>query len=391
MDRKTEPDGDRSAGEGDATAHESLPDKRVLGEQVQQAIDHTSLDENLGALPPRLRIDPTELFTQALQQTRMALCVSDPRQPDEPIVFCNEAFVRLTGYRRDEIIGRNCRFLQGEASDPAAVRAMRDAIESEEVTVVDVLNYRKDGTPFWNAVHIGPIFGENGELEYLYGSQWDVTEMVSQREEAVRQKQLAAEMRHRTGNLFAVISAIVRISARGEDDVPTVVGKVEERLAALGRAHRMTAAPEDGEAAGPGAETLSMLIDEVLKPYRTQRQHRIEAAGPRLSLSREVLTPLGLTLHELATNAIKHGSLSMAAGEVNIEWKWVADRVHIVWSELNGPSAADPPAAPAVGSGAGMRITRGMLQGVEATLDLDFRSNGLRATVDLPGRLFGPA
>src|SRR5690349_15160652 len=101
------------------------------------------------------------LFEQAMAQTRMAVCLSDPNMPDDPIVFCNEAFERLTGYSAEEVIGRNCRFLQGPDTDPHEVARLRDALREEKVAVVELVNYRKDGTRFWNALHLGPIYGES--------------------------------------------------------------------------------------------------------------------------------------------------------------------------------------------------------------------------------------
>ena len=91
-------------------------------------------------------------FAAAIRGTRMPMLITDPRQHDNPIVFANDAFLVLTGYERDEVMGRNCRFLQGEGTDPAAVDQMRAAIRDEVDINLDILNYRKDGRPFWNAL-----------------------------------------------------------------------------------------------------------------------------------------------------------------------------------------------------------------------------------------------
>lgn len=147
----------------------------------------------------------------------MALCISDPYQPDCPIVYANQAFIELTGYKREEIIGRNCRFLQGKATSDGAVAKLHAAVEAAQYTVVDILNYRKDGTAFCNAVHVGPIYNENGDLTYFFGSQWDITELFAARETIIENERVAAELRHRTDNLFGVLTAIVRLSARGGD------------------------------------------------------------------------------------------------------------------------------------------------------------------------------
>lgn len=104
----------------------------------------------------------------------IAAVLSDPRQHDNPIVECNEAFVALTGYDREEIIGRNCRFLAGAQTEPWLTQSIRSAIANERPVLVEILNYKKDGTPFRNAVMVAPIFDEAGELEYFLGSQIEI-------------------------------------------------------------------------------------------------------------------------------------------------------------------------------------------------------------------------
>jgi PAS domain S-box-containing protein len=106
----------------------------------------------------------------------IAAVISDPRLPDNPIVECNDAFVALTGYQRDEIIGRNCRFLRGAGSEPELCEILRTSIRNRQPVMVEILNYKRDGTPFRNAVMVAPIFDADGELEYFLGSQAAVAE-----------------------------------------------------------------------------------------------------------------------------------------------------------------------------------------------------------------------
>ena len=95
-------------------------------------------------------------FAAAVRGTRMPMVITNPRLADNPIVFVNKAFQDLTGYERDEIVGQNCRFLQGPKSDKAAVAKIREAIEAGEDIHIDLLNCRKDGSTFWNALFIKP-------------------------------------------------------------------------------------------------------------------------------------------------------------------------------------------------------------------------------------------
>lgn len=113
-------------------------------------------------------------FAAAMRATRMPMLITDPRQPDNPIVFVNDAFLSLTAYTRSETLGRNCRFLQGPGTNIEDVDRVRQAIAKLEPVEVDLLNYRKDGTIFWNRLLVSPVF-DSGELTYFFASQLDVT------------------------------------------------------------------------------------------------------------------------------------------------------------------------------------------------------------------------
>lgn len=114
-------------------------------------------------------------FASAVRATRMPMLITDPNPPDNPIVFANDAFLRLTGYSRQEVIGRNCRFLQVPETDPADVTKLRDAIARRAQIEPELINHRKDGARFYNRVLISPVYDENGHLSYFFASQFDVT------------------------------------------------------------------------------------------------------------------------------------------------------------------------------------------------------------------------
>ena len=143
-------------------------------------------------------------FSSAVRATRMPMLITDPRQNDNPIVFANAAFARLTGYDRGAIIGWNCRFLQGPDTDRADVARLRGAIESRVPIELELLNYKKDGWTFWNRLLVSPVFGEDGQLTYFFASQFDVT---LERERLVRlqrdRHELEAEVARRNAELQA--------------------------------------------------------------------------------------------------------------------------------------------------------------------------------------------
>ena len=104
-------------------------------------------------------------------EREMSVVISDPSRPDMPIIFVSDEFEKQTGYQPSETIGHNCRFLQGPDTDPAAIEAIRSAITDEREITVDILNYTKDGTPFWNRLSIRPLRDYAGKLLYFVGAQ----------------------------------------------------------------------------------------------------------------------------------------------------------------------------------------------------------------------------
>ncbi|SDD35054.1 PAS domain S-box-containing protein [Geodermatophilus telluris] len=131
------------------------------------------------------------LRERAVVATDIAFTITDPRQPDNPLIWVNPSFTRITGYSYEESVGRNCRFLQGPGTDPAAVAEIRAALAAQRALTTTVLNHRRDGTAFWNQLAISPVFDGEGELVSFVGIQTDVTERV--RVEDEREAALAAE------------------------------------------------------------------------------------------------------------------------------------------------------------------------------------------------------
>lgn len=157
-----------------------------------EEIDHSEVDN--WRLTDRVeheagRGDP---FAAAVRATRMPMCITDPRQPDNPIVFVNEAFQQLTGYEREEVTGRNCRFLQGPDTNEESVRNVREAIEQNRSVQETMLNYRKDGSTFWNELYLSPVASKDGEVQFFFASQVDVTERV-RAEQSISQQHAAIQ------------------------------------------------------------------------------------------------------------------------------------------------------------------------------------------------------
>jgi PAS domain S-box-containing protein len=148
-------------------------------------------------------------FAEAVRATRMPMIITNPRLRDNPVVFANESFCRLSGYPRDEIVGRNCRFLQGPETDPATVARIRAAVQAAEPLEIDIRNHRRGGEPFWNRLLMAPVYDAGGELAYFFASQVDVT--IERERLAGLENHNAALMAELAGRLHAQKASEARL------------------------------------------------------------------------------------------------------------------------------------------------------------------------------------
>ncbi|GJE70791.1 hybrid sensor histidine kinase/response regulator [Methylorubrum podarium] len=202
-----------------------------------------------------------DIFFAAVERTRMPMIVTDPHQPDNPIIFANRAFIRMTGYSIDELIGNNCRFLQGPETDRETIAEVRDAIREHREHATEVLNYRKDGSSFWNALFVSPVFNRSGDLVYFFGSQLDVSRRRDA-EESLHQAQKMESLGQLTGGIAHDFNNLLQV----------ITGHNEVMLALLDHptidAARLRRA---GEAVRDASERAAKLTHQLLAFSRKQR------------------------------------------------------------------------------------------------------------------------
>ena len=202
------------------------------------------------------------IFFAAVEMTRMPMLITDPGQEDNPIVFANGAFTDLTGYAQQDILGRNCRFLQGPDTDRTTVAELRRAVHEERAVAVDLLNYKADGTPFWNALFFGPIFDQDGTLLYFFASQMDISERRTSQESYLQAQkmeaigQLSAGMAHDFNNLLQVINGNLEVAMLG-------AGAQHKAAESIRRAQRATM-----QAAKLTQQLLTFARKQRLEPKR---------------------------------------------------------------------------------------------------------------------------
>ncbi len=301
-------------------------------------------------------------FAAAVRATRMPMVITDPQQPDNPIIFCNEAFQKLTGYERDEIIGRNCRFLQGPDTDRDDVQRIRDAIAAGNSIDVDLLNYRKDGSTFWNALYLSPVRNHAGATQFYFASQMNVTDRVEAQETITRQKieierevekrtaalkealdaktLLLHEVDHRVKNNLTMIGSLLRLQARTINDAE-VNAKLEamlERVDALATVHRRLYQSDDVTKFDVGAFAANLVSDVVGASGRDDIA--IHTDIDVIDVPSNNASALGLVLNEVVTNAIKHAFKNGRSGKLTVSAKHANENARIVVAD-DGPGLPD--------------------------------------------------
>ncbi|HEY9699006.1 MAG TPA: EAL domain-containing protein [Trichocoleus sp.] len=142
----------------------------ILERAIRHAIEHS---QTLAKL--RQALHEKNQLAQAIANVTVGVVITDPNLPNNPVIFINPAFTTLTGYTSSEILGKNCRCLQGAETDPVAVRQLSEAVRQRKSITRTLINYRKDGTPFWNELILNPVFDVRGNLTHFIGFQTDVT------------------------------------------------------------------------------------------------------------------------------------------------------------------------------------------------------------------------
>ncbi len=205
----------------DAGVSSYIPkDEPTTAERLAETVVELTIADVTGAESDDLPTPTAETIIRAVDEAPIGITISDPSLPDNPMVYINEAYEELTGYSADLALGRNCRFLQGPDTDEAAVSEMREAIENREPVDVEIVNYREDGTPYWNHVTIAPLFDEDDTLTHFVGFQNDVTDrkeaeaVAKQRADSLREERQALE--RVLGRMSGLVNDISHILVNSE-------------------------------------------------------------------------------------------------------------------------------------------------------------------------------
>ena len=343
---------------------EKPPNARSLSGEAEAATSGGDAGRELG------------LLRAALEAVDEAIVVTGPDldPPGPRIEYVNAGFTRMTGYTAADVVGRTPRIFQGPDTDRAVLDRLRTDMAAGRSSRGEAINYRKDGTAFFIEWLISPVLDEQGRVAHWVSAQRDVTER--KRAEA-RQRLLLAELNHRVKNTLAAVQSLAAQTARQAESADGFQVAFQSRLMALARSHDMLT-----EGGWEGA-ALHEVAQRTLAAYGGAPA-RCGVFGPPLRLVPTAVVTLNLAFHELATNAAKHGALSLPGGRVEVGWALEPGGggpvLAISWRESGGP-----PVRPPERRGFGSRlIERGLPQEFGAEVALDFAPAGVECRIRLP-------
>ncbi|WP_227271281.1 PAS domain-containing protein [Roseobacter weihaiensis] len=315
-------------------------------------------------------------------RAKVAMVLTNPNLDDNPIVYVNEAFTRTTGYARSASIGRNCRFLQGEDTEKAAVDLLRSAIANDKNVAVDILNYKCNGAPFMNRLIVSPVIDKSGKTQYFIGIQKELRN---------GERDASAEQ---------INEQLMEVQNRVQSDLSMIITMIRQQSAA-------TSVPDDFAALSRRVETLQLLYEEMkladqqsnsdciqmgsfISRLASAIAHTEGRSGLRMNMQIEPVemqieaaTRIGLVVSEVLTNAFQHAFDRMDAGLVEIRMSQLsAGGLRLIVSDdgIGIPASAQWPSSETVGG----RIITGLIEGLEGTLHLGRGAAGSFVTIDVP-------
>jgi PAS domain S-box-containing protein len=328
------------------------------------------------------------VFVDAVQATRMAMIITDPTLPGDPIVFANPSFLELSGYGMEEVLGRQPHFMNGPDTDPDAAARFRLALEEDRDEFVETVQYRKNGSRFIATVFVSAFKDDTGRTTHHFLSFLDVTRQVAAekkvqvqsrlRKSEERLRLLLGELQHRVRNTLAVVRSIARRTAERADTVDEFMSHFDGRLNAFARVQAAVARTAEGSV------NLKGIIEDELLALATREGEHLRIDGPEVELKPRAAETISLAIHELATNAVKYGALAAEHGRVAISWRRIqgddGDTLEFEWVE----SGLDPrPKSTHEGFGHEM-LLRTLPYDLEAKTDIAFNDDGIRFTMHMP-------
>ncbi|KAA1053733.1 sensor histidine kinase [Azospirillum argentinense] len=377
-----------------------------------------SFRPNLPATPERSdaerQVDAVQrqggIFVKAVAATRVPMMVADATLPGYPVVFANSAFLDMSGYAMDDVLGQEPHFLDGPDTDPATIQRFKAAIAEQRDETLEILQYRKDGGALWAALFVGRWADETGRIVHHFLSFLDITRRraaedelrhltrglerrVAERTQALtaanarlsrllaEKEVLLREVDHRAKNSLAIASSLLITQAYQQADpaVRALFLETQERLGAMAHAHDLLSKSQDPSRIRL-APYLRDLCASLMTATGTNAGIRIEAqADGDIHVPANHAITLGLVVNELVTNAVKHAFPSFLAGRIEVTARRPhRDRVVLRVRDNGVGMSGDREGS------LGFGIVRSLVEQIDGEMDIRCDA-GVAVTVTFPG------
>ncbi len=350
--------------------------------------DNPASAEHVSAHPETMRApwqDGPPNTAEALSQSRAQLQVLTDAMPqmvwstlpDGFHDYYNARWYEFTGAPEGSTDGEGWNgMFHPEDQDRAWSRWRRSLATGEPYEIEYRLRHRS-GAYRWTLGRALPVLNDEGVIVRWIGTCTDIhdAKMAAEQNEL-----LSRELSHRIKNIFAVISGLIGLSSRHDPAVRGFAKGLQERIAALGRAHEFARPHSEQSQPALGGSTLKGLLEEIFRPYPAFDEQRILIAGDDAPVDDRGATPIALIFHELATNAAKYGALSTYEGRVEVEIARADDAVRITWCETGGPEVSGEPTR----TGFGTRLAEmSVVQQLGGVIRRAWKTSGLCVEIDV--------
>jgi PAS domain S-box-containing protein len=317
-------------------------------------------------------IPQCELFhARLLDQVQEAVIAKDL---SGRVIYWNRFAESLYGWSAQEALGRNALELTPSRDSRLDAENVMEVLRSGGTWSGELVLKRRDGTTFPAHVSDGPLHDEEGNLIGIVGISYDIT---PRRQAEQKQALLIRELHHRVKNTLSTVQALMATTARTAMSIEQFQTAFLGRVAALARTHALLTDDQWQSAAFPD------LLRGELEPYDDGTATRIVLEGPATQLPSHIAVPVGMAIHELTTNAAKHGSLRTPKGSVVVRWREVSDagrKLCCDWNEHDGPPMELPSR-----EGFGTKLLQRVLTAqLGADIQIEFEPDGLHVLISIP-------
>lgn len=255
----------------------------------------------------------------------------------------------------------------------------QQSVQTGEPYCIEYRLRHHSGRYRWSLGRAAPVRGRDGAIVRWIGTCTDIDDA---KQTAEQNRLLSQELGHRIKNLFAVVGSLVHQALRPHPELRHTAQTLQDRIVALGRAHDYVRPRDDSEV----DRSLRGMLADLLSPYPAFSEGRLNIAGDDLRLSSDAATPVALAIHELATNAVKHGALAGRSGRVDVVISPATTDVKIIWRETHGNPMVTPGSQ---GFGTGL-IDLSVQRQLGGSIHRDWTSSGLHATIVVPAARLQP-